>query len=136
MTSVAATVADTAFEALMDDFQALGNERGIVGAVVLDAQGFVLAGEMRVAGEDRASEVAAVLSGASPEAERALRHLGLGGWKGILVETPDAVVRLAPAGDGIVAVAGSRQVPTGWVLRVAARARDAALRFLGAGGVA
>ena len=117
----------------MHEFHALAAERGIAGAVLLDDQGFVLAGEIRVGGVDRAPDVAAVLSGASPEAERALRHLGLGGWKGILVETPEAIVRLAPAGDGIVAVAGSRQVPTGWVLRVAARAREAALRFLGGG---
>ena len=111
-------------------------ERGIVGAVLLDDQGFVLAGQMTVGGMDRAPEIAAVLSGASSEAGRALAHLGLGAWKGILVETPEAVVRLAPAGDGMIAVAGRREVPTGWTLRVAARARDAALRFLGAGGAA
>jgi hypothetical protein len=34
----------------------------------------------------------------------------------------------------MIAVAGRRDVPTGWVLRVAARAREAALRFLSAGG--
>jgi tetratricopeptide (TPR) repeat protein len=121
------------FTAVMDEFHAIAAERGIAGAVLLDDQGFVLAGEIRVGGSDRAPEVAAVLSGASPEAERALRHLGLGGWKGILVETPEAIVRIAPAGDGLVAVAGSRQVPTGWVLRVAARARESALKFLGGG---
>jgi tetratricopeptide (TPR) repeat protein len=122
------------YDVAMREFAAFSAERGIVGAVLLDDQGFVLAGEMAVGGVDRGPEVAAVLSGASSEAERALAHLGLGGWKGILVETPDAVVRLAPAGDGLVAVAGRREVPTGWTLRVAARARDAALRFLGAGG--
>jgi tetratricopeptide (TPR) repeat protein len=121
------------FTVVMDEFHAIAGERGIAGAVLMDDQGFVLAGEIRVGGLDRAPEVAAVLSGASPEAERALRHLGLGGWKGILVETPEAIVRIAPAGDGLVAVAGSRQVPTGWVLRVAARARESALRFLGGG---
>lgn len=125
---------DTHFDAAMTEFAALSAERGIVGAVLLDDQGFVLAGRMSVAGEDRAPEIAAVLSGASSEASRALSHLGLGAWKGILVETPDAVVRLAPAGDGLVVVAGRREVPMGWTLRVAARARDAALRFLGAGG--
>lgn len=119
------------FDTVMDEFRAFSAERGIVGAVLLDDQGFVLAGEMRAGGADRAPEVAAVLSGASSEAERALAHLGLGAWKGILVETPDAVVRWTPAGDGLVAVAGRREVPTGWVLRVAARARDAAIRFLG-----
>lgn len=122
------------FDAATREFDALSAERGIVGAVLMDDQGFVLAGGMAVGGVDRGPEVAAVLSGASSEASRALGHLGLGGWKGILVETPDAVVRLAPAGEGMIAVAGRREVPTGWVLRVAARARDAALRFLGVEG--
>lgn len=123
----------THFDAVAGEFEALAAERGIVGAVLLDDQGFVLAGQMVVGGVDRGPEVAAVLSGASSEAGRALAHLGLGGWKGILVETPEAVVRLAPAGDGMIAVAGRREVPTGWTLRVAGRARDAALRFLGGG---
>jgi tetratricopeptide (TPR) repeat protein len=116
------------------ELRELAAERGIVGAVLMDGQGFVLAGGMVVEGTDRAPEVAAILSGASAEAERAVQHLGLGAWKGILVETPEAVVRLAPAGDGMVAVAGRREVPTGWVLRVAGRAREAALRLLAGGG--
>lgn len=124
------------FDAVEGEFGALGAERGIAGAVLLDDQGFVLAGRVVVDGTDRGPEVAAVLSGASMEAGRALAHLGLGAWKGILVETPEAVVRMTPAGDGIVLVAGRREVPTGWVLRVAARARDAALRFLDGGGAA
>lgn len=127
---------DPHFDAATREFAALAGERGIVGAVLLDDQGFVLAGQMTVGGVDRGPEIAAVLSGASSEAGRALGHLGLGAWKGILVETPDAVVRLAPAGEGMIAVAGRREVPTGWTLRIAARARDAALRFLGAGGAA
>lgn len=142
----------THFDAVTAEFAALAAERGIVGAVLMDDQGFVLAGQMSgefvrswsglspvpadaaASGADRGPEVAAVLSGAPSEAGRALAHLGLGAWKGILVETPEAVVRLAPAGDGMIAVAGRRDVPTGWVLRVAARARGAALRFLSAGG--
>lgn len=131
--AAAAAPAD-AFDVVAEEFRGFAAERGIAGALLLDEQGFVLAGEITVDGTDRGPDVAAVLSGASPEAERALRHLGLGAWKGILVETPEAVVRLAPAGDGLVAVAGTRQVPTGWVLRVAGRVRDAALRFLGEGG--
>jgi predicted regulator of Ras-like GTPase activity (Roadblock/LC7/MglB family) len=132
--AVTASADGTHFDTVAGEFDALSAERGIVGAVLLDDQGFVLAGQMVVAGVDRGPEVAAVLSGASSEAGRALTHLGLGAWKGILVETPDAVVRLAPAGEGMIAVAGRREVPTGWTLRVAGRARDAALRFLGAGG--
>ncbi|HEX8904186.1 MAG TPA: roadblock/LC7 domain-containing protein, partial [Longimicrobiaceae bacterium] len=122
------------FDVLQRDLHALGRERGMVGAVMLDAQGFVVAGEMHVGGRDRGPEIAAVLSPASDEAQRAVRHLKLGAWKGILVETADAVIRLSPTGDGgMVAVAGRRDVPMGWVLRVAARARDAAARFLGGG---
>lgn len=123
------------FDALASEIGALARERGIVGAVVLDAQGFVVAGEMQVDGRDRSAEVAAVLSGASSEAERAVKHLKMGAWKGILVETPQAVVRLAPSGDGgMVAVAGRRDVPMGWVLRVAGRARESAARFIAAMG--
>ena len=123
------------FEALQAELATLGRERGIVGAVMLDAQGYVVAGEMQVGGRDRGPEIAAVLSPASSEAERAVRHLKLGAWQGILVETPDAVVRLTPTDDGgMVAVAGRRDVPTGWFLRVAGRAREAAARFLSGGG--
>jgi predicted regulator of Ras-like GTPase activity (Roadblock/LC7/MglB family) len=107
----------------------------MIGAVLLDAQGYVVAGEMHAGGRDRGPEIAAVLSPASSEAERAVRHLALGGWKGILVETPDAVIRLTSTDDGgMMAVAGRRDVPMGWVLRVAGRARDAAGRFVAATG--
>jgi tetratricopeptide (TPR) repeat protein len=124
-----------AFDALEGELRAVGAERGMIGAVLLDAQGYVVAGEMHAGGRDRGPEIAAVLSPASTEAERAVRHLKLGGWKGILVETPDAVIRLTPTSDGgMVAVAGRRDVPMGWVLRVAARARDAAARFVAATG--
>jgi predicted regulator of Ras-like GTPase activity (Roadblock/LC7/MglB family)/Tfp pilus assembly protein PilF len=122
------------FDALAAELGSLARERGIVGAVMLDAQGFVVAGRMG-ADRDRAGEISGVLSGASSEAERAVRYLKMGAWKGILVETPQAVVRLSPTGDGgMVAVAGRRDVPMGWVLRVAARARESAGRFLAAMG--
>jgi predicted regulator of Ras-like GTPase activity (Roadblock/LC7/MglB family) len=128
------TQAPVRWESMQDEFAALGAERGVVGAVVLDEHGYVIAGEMHVGGRDRAPEVAAVLAGSQSEAERAVRHLGLGTWRGILLETPEATVRLAPVADGMLAVAARREVPTGWVLRFANRARDAAMRWLGAGG--
>jgi predicted regulator of Ras-like GTPase activity (Roadblock/LC7/MglB family) len=131
----AASAVGREFDVLEKELATLGSERGIVGAVVLDPQGFVVAGRMHVGGRDRGPEIAAVLSPASTEAERAVRHLKMGGWKSILVETADAVVRLAPTPDGgMVAVAGRRDVPMGWVLRVAARVRDAAVRFVRASG--
>jgi tetratricopeptide (TPR) repeat protein len=113
------------------ELDAVRAERGIIGAIVMDAQGFVLGGRMEVDGVDHGPEVAALLGGASSEAERAVQHLGLGAWRGILVESAEAVVRLAPVDGGMVVVAGRRDVPTGWVLRVAQRARAAANRLLG-----
>ncbi|HET6765322.1 MAG TPA: hypothetical protein VFH27_16660, partial [Longimicrobiaceae bacterium] len=68
-----AAPAPAGFESMQAEFEAIGAERGIVGAIVLDEQGYVLAGSMSVNGRDRAPEVAAVLSGASSEAERAVR---------------------------------------------------------------
>ncbi|HEX8272018.1 MAG TPA: tetratricopeptide repeat protein [Longimicrobiaceae bacterium] len=119
------------WDAAQAEFRGLTSERGILGALLMDGQGFVVAGEMRAEGTDRGPEVAAALHGASAEAERALRHLGLGAWRGMLVETPETVVRIAPAEDAMLAVAASREVPTGWTLRVAARAAAVAARLLG-----
>ncbi len=122
------------WDAAQAEFRSLTAERGILGALLMDAQGFVVAGEMRAEGVDRAPEVAAALHGASAEAERALRHLGLGTWRGMLVETPETTVRIAPAADdAMLALAASREVPTGWALRIAARASSVAARLLGTG---
>ncbi len=130
----AAPGAASAWDAAQAEFRGLAAERGIVGALLMDGHGFVVAGEMRAGETDRAPEVAAALHGASAEAERALRHLGLGAWRGMLVETPETVVRIAPVEDSMLAVAAGREVPTGWVLRVASRAAAVAGRLLGAGG--
>jgi tetratricopeptide (TPR) repeat protein len=112
-----------------DPFTAISDAR-IQGVVVLDAQGYVLGGEMRMDGEDRGADLAAALRGASDEAARALRHLGLGEWKAILLETPKATVHLAPLDDAMLAVAASREAPTGWVVRQAARLRSLASAWL------
>jgi tetratricopeptide (TPR) repeat protein len=120
------------WDAAQAEFRGLIAERGILGALLMDGQGFVVAGEMQAEGTDRGPEVAAALHGASAEAERALRHLGLGTWRGMLVETPETTVRIAPAADdAMLAVAASREVPTGWTLRIAARASAVAARLLG-----
>jgi tetratricopeptide (TPR) repeat protein len=120
------------WDAAQAEFRGLIAERGILGALLMDGHGFVVAGEMQAGGTDRGPEVAAALHGASAEAERALRHLGLGTWRGMLVETPETTVRIAPAADdAMLAVAASREVPTGWTLRIAARASSVASRLLG-----
>jgi predicted regulator of Ras-like GTPase activity (Roadblock/LC7/MglB family) len=76
-----------------------------------------------------ADVVGAELAGVSTEAERAMRHLGLGAWTSLLVEADGAVVAMTPAPLGsLLVVAASRQTPMGLVRllldRALTRARD------------
>lgn len=99
-------------------------------ALLVDADGLVLAGSFNdAAGQDVAEIVAAELAGVSGEAERAMRHLGLGAWTSLLVEADGAVVAMTPAPLGSLLVVGaSRQTPMGLVRllldRALTRARD------------
>ena len=99
-------------------------------ALLADGDGLVLAGAYTDAhGNDLAEVIAAELAGVSGEAERAMRHLGLGAWTSLLVEADDAIVAMTPAPHGsLLVVTASRKTPVGLVRllldRVLARARD------------
>jgi len=99
-------------------------------ALLVDADGLVLAGAyVDTNGQDVSEVVAAELAGVSGEAERAMRHLGLGAWTSLLVEADDAVVAMTPAPLGnLLVVAASTQTPVGLVRllldRALTRARD------------
>jgi predicted regulator of Ras-like GTPase activity (Roadblock/LC7/MglB family) len=99
-------------------------------ALLVDADGLVLAGSYRdAAGQDVSEIVAAELAGVSGEAERAMRHLGLGAWTSLLVEADAAVLAMTPAPVGsLLVVAASKQTPVGLVRllldRALTRARD------------
>ena len=99
-------------------------------AVLVDADGLVVAGSyVDETGSDVANVVAAELAGVSGEAERAMRHLGLGAWTSLLVEADNAVVAMTPAPMGsLMVVATSKQTPVGLVRllldRALTRARD------------
>ena len=102
-------------------------------ALLLDAQGLVLAG-IYVDNEARdvSQEVGAELSGVSDEAERASRHLDVGDWRSIVVETEVAVIAMLPATESnIVMLAASRATPLGLVRRLADRCVDRARSWLG-----
>jgi predicted regulator of Ras-like GTPase activity (Roadblock/LC7/MglB family) len=102
-------------------------------ALLLDAEGFVLAGAyVSYDGRDVAQEVGAELSGVTDAARRATRHLSLGEWTSIVFETEVAVVAMAPsAGDGLLVIATSRTTPLGLVRRLLDRCSDRARRWLG-----
>ena len=99
-------------------------------AILVDADGLVLAGTyVDASGADVSDIVAAELAGVTGEAERAMRHLGLGAWTSLLVEADEAVVAMTPAPLGsLMVVAASRQTPVGLVRllldRALTRARD------------
>ncbi|HEY4058524.1 MAG TPA: roadblock/LC7 domain-containing protein [Kofleriaceae bacterium] len=104
-------------------------------ALLLDDQGLVLAGiYLDGEGNDVGDEVGAELSGVTDAARRATRHLDIGEWKAIVLETEVAVVTMAPAkGDGLLVVAASRATPLGLVRRVLDRCLERARQWLEAG---
>jgi predicted regulator of Ras-like GTPase activity (Roadblock/LC7/MglB family) len=112
------------------------NENGEHTALLLDATGLVMAGTyVTQDGRDVAQEVGAELSGVSDEARRAMRHLGLGDWSSLTVETDAAVVAMAPMrDDALLLVAASKAMPLGLVHRVLDRCVDRATTWLTKGG--
>lgn len=102
-------------------------------ALLLDADGFVLAGAYVAAdGRDVAQEVGAELTGVSDEAQRAMRHLDLGNWQQIIVETEVATIALAPGPrEGLLLVAADGAMPLGMVRRFLDRAAARARSFAG-----
>jgi predicted regulator of Ras-like GTPase activity (Roadblock/LC7/MglB family) len=105
-------------------------------ALLLDATGLVMAGTyVTQDGRDVAQEVGAELSGVSDEARRAMRHLGLGDWSSLTVETDAAVVAMAPMrDDALVLIAASKAMPLGLVHRVLDRCVERASGWLTKGG--
>lgn len=105
-------------------------------ALLLDATGLVMAGTyVTQDGRDVAQEVGAELSGVSDEARRAMRHLELGDWSSLTVETDAAVVAMAPMrDDALLLVAASKAMPLGLVHRVLDRCVERASAWLKHGG--
>ncbi|MEX2284690.1 MAG: roadblock/LC7 domain-containing protein [Gemmatimonadota bacterium] len=103
----------------------------ILGALLLDSQGLVLAGSLSGETGNRAETLGALLGGAIEEAARTANHLSLGNWNGILLESDHALLHLAPVStDTILLIAARRDTPPGWMLRSAHQANALAARFL------
>jgi predicted regulator of Ras-like GTPase activity (Roadblock/LC7/MglB family)/predicted Zn-dependent protease len=104
-------------------------------ALLLDDQGLVLAGiYIGEDGTDVAAEVGAELSGVTESARRASKHLDIGEWRSIVLETEIATVTMAPsAADGLLVVAASKATPLGLVRRVLDRCLERARQWLEVG---
>jgi tetratricopeptide (TPR) repeat protein len=124
--TAAATVIDPShlFDPIMRGGQVLG-------ALLLDTQGLVIAGALTGDLKEKAEALGAILGGAIEEAARTAGHLSLGNWTGVLLEADTALLHFAPVGDQmIVLLAAHRHAPAGWVLRSAQQAATLATRFL------
>ena len=102
------------------------------GILLVDVHGRVLAGGLRDGAErDVADEVAAYLAGVSQEAERTARLLELGTWRWIVTEAERGSLHLSQPADGaLLLLARDRSVPVGRLAILAARAAEAARRWL------
>jgi predicted regulator of Ras-like GTPase activity (Roadblock/LC7/MglB family) len=112
-------------------FDELLSSGPLLGALLVDSQGLVLAGRLIDGVEADSALLGAVLGGATGEAARTVTHLELGAWRGILIEAQTAILHIAPAaGDAVVVIAARRNAPAGWILRAAMAAAETAGRFL------
>jgi tetratricopeptide (TPR) repeat protein len=113
---------------LFDDLLSAGP---LLGALLVDSNGLVLAGRMTEAVRGDPAMFGAVLGGAIVEATRTAAYLELGGWRGILLDAEHALLHLAPAGDAAVMVlAARRDAPAGWMLRASQHAVGQAQEFM------
>ena len=111
-------------------FEGLGDRRPLLGAVLLDAQGLVIAGRLELEGA-RGELLSALINTAVDEARRTTELLGLDGWQGMLLDCEAATLHVAAAADdAVVLVAVEPDAPAGWAVRTAARARSLARGFL------
>ncbi|MGH7501165.1 MAG: tetratricopeptide repeat protein [Longimicrobiales bacterium] len=103
----------------------------LLGVLLLDRRGLVLAGSLRGDGDGAAEELGALIGAAIEEAARTIEHLRLDGWRMLLLECAAATIQVAPVGDSaMVVVAARRGAPMGWVGRSALHAVSVAERFM------
>jgi predicted regulator of Ras-like GTPase activity (Roadblock/LC7/MglB family) len=112
-------------------FASLMGSGPLLGVLLLDAQGLVLAGALGDGTGGSADMLGATLGPAINEATRTVSLLSLGGWRGMLLEAETAVLHVSPVqSDAVLLIAAKRNAPTGWVLRAASQAADVAGRYL------
>lgn len=127
--AAAASEAEAGYTSPTTYFDEMLESPALLGVLLVDEQGLLLAGRLTDSADVDAGAVAAVLGSALGEAARAVKHLGLGSWRGMLMETRDTLLHVRPVGTGAVLVAARRDAPAGWILRAATRAAERAARY-------
>lgn len=114
-------------------FDSLMTAGPLLGILLLDRRGLVLAGGMRTEG-GAVEELGAIIGAAIDEAIRTVTHLSLGDWKSLVLESEAAVLQVAPVTEeALIIVAARTGTPMGWILRASAQAAITAERYVGAG---
>lgn len=112
-------------------FDSLAAEAPFLGALVLDAQGLIVGGQLVGEHGPRGEALGAGIGTVAAESVRVGMHLGLGSWRGLLLETPDAMLHVSAVDDGhLLVVAAKPGAPAGWVLKTAKRAQEIAAGFV------
>jgi hypothetical protein len=112
-------------------FESIMGTGPLLGVLLLDRRGRVLAGGLTGRDASMAEELGANLGGAIDEAVRAVTHLELGVWRGLTLESKNAVLQIRPVGgEALVVVVAERAAPAGWVVRAADHAATLADRFV------
>jgi predicted regulator of Ras-like GTPase activity (Roadblock/LC7/MglB family) len=112
-------------------FEELVRSGPVLGALLLDPRGLVLAGSISEHTGARADDIGAILGAAVDEASRTVAYLELGNWTGLLMESEAAVIHVVPVSrEGLVVLAAKPDAPTGWILRASAQAATIAARYL------
>jgi len=105
----------------------------LVGVLLLDRRGLVLAGSMRTEGATL-EDLGAIIGAAIDEAIRTVEHLALGDWRSLVLQSDAAVLQVAPVtADALIIVAARHGTPMGWILRASAQAAALAEPYVGAG---
>lgn len=112
-------------------FEEMSASGPLLGILLLDRRGLVLAGSLREGQGNASEELGALIGAAIEEALRTIVHLNLGGWKTLTLECAGATMQVAPVGDSaMVVVAARRGAPMGWVARSAHHAVGISERFM------
>jgi len=109
-----------------------GLEGAEQGLLLVDDRGRVLGGRLLDRGGREVSEaVAAYLAGAAQEADRTARMLGLGEWRWIVAEGPEANVYVTPpTPETLLLILRDQSVPSGRLAMLAERAGAVARAWL------
>lgn len=111
-------------------FDGLAEPQEWMGAVAVDEGSNIILGVVLADGREVTGEVAERWAGARQEAGGVASYLGLGEWRGLVVESDGAQLILEPLGRGLLIVATTPDTPAGRTRRIREAVRERAMSLL------